>query len=200
MRCPLSEPLMRWDLINAYIKKYGFKSFLEIGHDQGIAFNRVEIDLKESVDPDEAPHPTYAMSSDDFFEKYSTKYDIIFIDGLHEHAQVDRDIKNALAHLNKGGVIVMHDCHPISEECQRHTFVYPGGAWTGDCWKAYVKNRALLPYEMYVWDHDWGCGVIDTNMQRSSELPQLPTIMADMKYAEFVAHPDWMNFVVELPM
>lgn len=200
MRCPLAEPLMRWDLINAYIKKYGFESFLEIGHDQGIAFDRVEIDLKESVDPDEATHPTYAMSSDDFFEKYSTKYDIIFIDGLHEHAQVDRDIKNALAHLNKGGVIVMHDCHPISEECQRHTFAYPGGAWTGDCWKAYVKNRASLPYEMYVWDHDWGCGVIDTNMQRSSELPQLPTIMADMEYAEFVAHPDWMNFVAELPM
>ena len=194
----MAELSKRWDLINAYIKRYDFKTFLEIGHNQGEAFDQIIIDSKESVDPDANTNPTYILSSDDFFEKFDTKYDIIFIDGLHEHAQVERDILNSLQHLSAGGVIVMHDCHPISEECQQHAFVYPGGSWTGDCWKAFVKCRASLPYELYVWDHDWGCGVIDTNISRKSDVSQLPTCMTDMRYCDFVNHPEWMNFYDEI--
>lgn len=190
--------LHRWDLINAYIKHYSFKSFLEIGHDRGIAFDHVDIEHKESVDICHDTKPTYVMTSDDFFEKYDNKYDIIFIDGLHEHAQVDRDIHNSLAHLNFGGVIIMHDCHPISEACQRHLFNAPGGHWTGDCWKAFVKNRATLPYEMYVWNHDWGCGVLNTNIKKISDTSSLPTIMANMTYNDFAANPQWMNFKDEI--
>ncbi len=188
--------LKRYDLINEYIKKYSFKSFLEIGHDQGVAFDRIEIDLKESVDPNPSTNPTYVLSSDDFFAHYKTKYDIIFIDGLHEHNQVDRDIKNALEHLNKGGVIIMHDCHPNSEACQQ-TDSIPPGAWTGDCWKAFVKNRAELPYEMYVWDYDWGCGVIDTNVPKTSDTSSLITDMDIITYHDFITHPEWMNFKTE---
>lgn len=189
----LDNTLHRWDLINAYIKHYSFNSFLEIGHDRGIAFDQVDIEHKESVDICPATKPTYLMSSDDFFEKYDTKYDIIFIDGLHEHAQVDRDIHNALAHLNVGGVIVMHDCHPISEACQQHLFAAPKGSWTGDCWKAFVKNRVILPYEMYVWDHDWGCGVIDTNIKKISDVSTLPKIMANMTYEDLISNQQWLN-------
>lgn len=188
------EKLHRWDLINTYIKKYGFLSFLEIGHDRGEAFNQIEIENKVSIDPNEKTNPTFVMTSDDFFEQYNTRYDIIFIDGLHEHAQVDRDIKNSLNHLNKGGVIIMHDCHPTDEACQKHLFIGPGGPWTGDCWKAYIKNRATLPFEMYVWDHDWGCGVIDTNVARISDVSALPQIMATMTYNDFIQHPEWMAF------
>ena len=194
----IDNTLHRWDLINTYIKHYSFKSFLEIGHDRGQAFDQIDIEHKESVDISPTTMPTYVMSSDDFFEKYDTKYDIIFIDGLHEHAQVDRDIHNSLAHLNKGGVIIMHDCHPVSEACQKHCFSWPGGAWTGDCWKAFIKNRAMLPYEMYVWDHDWGCGVIDTNVNKLSDTSTLPTIMASMCYDDFIQNPIWMNFTEDV--
>jgi len=31
-------------------------------------------------------------------------------------------------------------------------------------------------------------------------MPTQSVIMADMKYAAFAAHPDWMNFDIELPM
>lgn len=186
--------MKRWDLINHYIKHYGLKSFLEIGHDQGEAFNQIIVDYKVSVDPCVSTNPTYALTSDDFFEKHLTKYDIIFIDGLHEHSQVDRDINNSLRHLNDGGVIILHDCHPTSEQCQAHLFTAPGGSWTGDCWKAYLKNRALLPYEMYIYDHDWGCGVIDTNIPKRSDTSELPTIMTDMTWDDFVNHPEWFNF------
>lgn len=184
----------RYDLIHYYITARKFKSFLEIGTDRGEAFKAINIDKKVSVDPDRRTNATYYMTSDEYFEQTTDKFDIIFIDGLHEYSQVDRDIKNALKHLNKHGVIIMHDCHPNSEACQRHCSYYPGGEWTGDCWKAYVKNRAELQYEMFVWDHDWGCGVIDTDTIKLSDTSKLPIDMSKMTYTDFVTHPEWMNF------
>ena len=186
--------MKRWDIINSYIAHYGLTSFLEIGHDKGEAFDYINIDKKESVDPNADAKPTYIMTSDDFFEQTNKTYDMIFIDGLHEHSQVYRDIHNALLHLNTHGVIIMHDCHPPSEAHQVHKFHHTGGEWTGDCWKAFIKARAILPYEMYVCDHDWGCGIIDTNIPRTSDISQLPTIMANMTYDMFISHPEWMNY------
>jgi predicted O-methyltransferase YrrM len=52
------------------------------------------------------------ITSDAFFERSMVKFDVIFIDGLHEEHQVDRDIVNSLQHLNPGGIIVLHDCLP----------------------------------------------------------------------------------------
>lgn len=189
----------RWDIINHYIQKYNFKTFLEIGHANGEGFNNVVCELKESIDPDVSCNATYQITSDEFFKKYDKKYDIIFIDGLHECSQVDRDIKNSLKHLNKAGVIVMHDCHPDSEACQRKDFVshQNGENWTGDTWKAYVKNRAELPYEMYVWDNDLGCGIIDTNVNKITNTTNLPTDMEKLTYEDFLQHSDWMNFKKE---
>ena len=189
----------RWDIINHYIQKYNFKTFLEIGHANGEGFNNVVCELKESIDPDVSCNATYQITSDEFFKQYDKKYDIIFIDGLHECSQVDRDIKNSLKHLNKAGVIVMHDCHPDSEACQRKDFVshQNGENWTGDTWKAYVKNRAELPYEMYVWDNDWGCGIIDTNVNKITNTTDLPTDMEKLTYEDFLQHSDWMNFKKE---
>lgn len=186
--------MKRWDIINEYINHYVFNSFLEIGHDKGEAFSHIDILTKESIDPNADTHPTYVMTSDDFFEQYDNTYDIIFIDGLHEHSQVYRDILNALSHLNSNGVIIMHDCHPMTETHQLHKFTHSGGDWTGDCWKAFIKARATLPYEMYVYDYDWGCGIIDTNIRRVSDVSDLPTIMSTMTYDMFIEHPEWMNF------
>lgn len=186
--------MKRFDLINAYIKKYKLNSFLEIGTYKGETQKTVICENKISVDPDISCNATFQITSDKFFKEHSEKFDIIFIDGLHECNQVDRDIKNSLEHLNVGGVIIMHDCHPNSEKCQQHLDVYPGGEWTGDCWKAFVKNRAELPYEMYVWDNDWGCGVIDTNKKKVSDTSKLPTDMDKMSYKDFIEHPEWMNF------
>ena len=192
--------MFRWDLINYYIKKYNFKYFLEIGTFKGELFNKIEIENKISVDPEKTTNASYHLKSNDFFKINKNTFDIIFIDGFHEKNQVNLDIKNALNCLNKGGVIVMHDCHPDSEQCQRSCLEYDGlfylggGNWTGDCWKAFVKNRAELPYEMYVWDEDWGCGVIDTNIKKISDTSALPTDMEKMTYEDFVNHPEWMNF------
>lgn len=183
----------RVDIINYYIKKYGFKTYLECGVDKHETFNDVLIELKECIDYDKKTNATYTMTTDMFFNCINKSYDIIFIDADHHCEFVDRDIKNALNHLNPGGVIIMHDCHPIDEYCQCDICRedYP---WTGTVWKAYVKNRAELPYEMYVWDNDWGCGVIDTNIKKISDTSVLPTDMNTMTYQDFLNHPEWMNF------
>ena len=192
--------MKRWDIINKYIAHYSLSSFLEIGHDQGEAFNNIIVSHKESVDPNPVTNPTYIMTSDDFFESHNTKYDLIFIDGLHEHSQVYRDILNSLSHLNTGGIVILHDCHPLSEAHQVHKFMHTGGEWTGDCWKAFIKARATLPYNMYVCDYDWGCGIIDTNIAATYTNNTLPSVMATMTYDMFINHPEWMNFSSEIQL
>ena len=183
----------RHDVLNAFISSRGYSSFLEIGTDTGVSLHAVKADHITSVDPDQATPATHHATSDAFFAACTDMFDIIFIDGLHEHNQVYRDILNALHHLNPRGVIVMHDCLPTSESMQINTDHYPGGLWTGDVWKAFVKARSELPYLMYTIDTDFGCGIIDTHY--TTELKQkLPTDMESMTYAQFTQHRnDWMN-------
>ena len=186
----------RWDIINQFIQDRNYHSFLEIGTASGECFNRVIAEEKVSVDPDQHTNATHKVTSDYYFSHKSLhkgkSFDIIFIDGLHEAEQVFRDIKNSLEHLNRGGVIVMHDCCPTSKSMQEP---YRGQHfWTGDVWKAFVKARATLPYEMYVIQQDFGCGVIDTTQKKSQNTDGLPEDIGNMFYEDYVKHPEWMNY------
>ena len=67
----------------------------------------------------------YAMSSDDFFKHNSTMFDLVFIDGLHQFAQVKKDFINAWKWLSLGGLIIMHDTYPPSN-------AYKAGEYCGD--------------------------------------------------------------------
>lgn len=173
--------MMRWDVLNAFIEKYNYKSFLEIGYFQGWSFDNVRCAEKTAVDPNplkteqqrNAPYNTllsgeginediWKLTSDDFFKMAAVqdhwKMDLIFIDGLHEASQVAKDIENSLKHLSPGGTIVLHDCNPPKYE---HTTTGIDGCWTGDTYKAFVKWRLQNPsYDSYTIDTDWGCGVI----------------------------------------
>ena len=184
--------MTRWEIINAIIADRGYKSFLEIGTKYGETITRVNVPVKVSVDPDPRTGATFLMTSDEYFRDHRERFDIVFVDGLHECGQAFRDVENALRILNKGGVIVMHDCHPLAEEMQEP---YRGQFfWTGDVWKAFVKARAELPYEIYVIDQDFGCGIIDTKKNKTKDTDGLPTDMDQMKYEDFVKHPEWMDF------
>lgn len=161
--------MTRYDIINKLIDIRGYNKFLEIGTYRGECFNNVHCPIKESVDPDPESNATHLMTSDEFFKQnrlWRNKYDIVFIDGLHEHSQVWRDILNSLVWLNDGGTIVMHDCLPTTEEMQRWSdHSHQGEVWTGDTWKAYLKAQSEMPYYTYVIDTDFGCGVIDTSKE-----------------------------------
>lgn len=192
--------MQRWDIINKFITDRNYKSFLEIGTASGECFNHVIAEEKVSVDPNEQTNATYKVTSDKYFanKKYhkNQSFDIIFIDGLHEAEQAYRDIQNALNHLNRGGVIVIHDCAPTSKQMQEpYTNQH---FWTGDVWKAFVKARAELPYDMYVVKQDFGCGIIDTTQKKKQNTDDLPSDIGKMAYEEYVLHPEWMNFREEM--
>lgn len=107
------------------------KRYLEIGVFDGACFFSVTGAIKTAVDPQfkfpskrivksYLKHPSnvfnryYQMPSDDYFAAHSATYDVVFVDGLHTYEQSLRDVENALACLNDGGIIVMHDCCPTS--------------------------------------------------------------------------------------
>ncbi len=126
---------------------------------------------KSAVDPNPINrarfHTEFRVTSDAFFETLDkdTKWDIIFIDGLHESEQVIRDIKNSLEHLSGGGAIVCHDMNPVTKKAQLRT---PNDrTWNGDCWKAWMYFRRFAGFTMYVVNTDFGCGII----QRGNQAP-----------------------------
>ena len=110
-------------VINFYSKKYNYNSYLEIGGqpdaDESSTWAKIELSIKDTVDPNisvkkedmPAGCVHYMMTSDEFFGKYrkEKKYDVIFIDGLHDHAQVARDIEGSLACLKEDGTITDFD-------------------------------------------------------------------------------------------
>ena len=150
------------------------------------------------MDPNPESPATYIATSDEYFAANTgDKFDIIFIDGLHEHNQVWRDIVNSLNRLNKNGVIVLHDCNPTSEREQQYsTTPITAFSWQGTVWKAFVKARATLPYETCVLtppNSDSSCGIIDTS--RFVNVPSdLPSDFEALTYQDFKAHPEWFDY------
>ena len=152
----------RVDIINRLIKKYNYKTYLEIGVRAMETFDKVNLpeENKESIDPN-YDYVTYQLTSDEAFKTFSKnkKWDIIFIDGLHTSEQVGRDIENSLKHLNENGAIVCHDMLP------------PNSDWLslsrcGNGWEAFAKlRRTNKNLEMYVVNTDYGCGVIRVGKQ-----------------------------------
>lgn len=195
----------RTTIINHLAKKISAKSYLEIGvrrHSDN--FDKINIDHKVGVDPClEAfdREPTYKLTSDDFFSKNTETFDIIFIDGLHEFRQVERDINNSLKFLNDAGFIVCHDMNPTKEYRQftldnpkRREFVKKtkDTFWNGDCWKAFVKIRTERNnIIMHTVDTDFGCGIISFGRQEPLDIKQ-----ENVNYQNLNNHrKEWLNLI-----
>lgn len=159
--------MTRTELINSLIEKNNYTNYLEIGVNSpaqpGYNWVGIKIPVKHGVDPN--VETTYQMTSDEFFENsINQKYDIIFIDGLHIFEQVYKDIINSVNALNENGIIVVHDCNPVTEITQRRERA--SDAWHGDVWKSIVKLRIEEPnLEIYTVNTDEGCGIIKKGSQ-----------------------------------
>ncbi len=181
----------RYDLINAVIKQQGYKNYLEIGCFKNVCFNKIECAKKTGVDPDIGG--TVRMTSDEFFAQNKEKFDCIFIDGLHEYAQVKKDIENAIECLAEGGTILLDDCLPLKYEYQ--TVPASDLIWNGDVWKAVVEARTWDNVETAVTLIDHGIGLI--KKRANSNKPQL--ISRDffrLKFEDFVNNYEkWLNTI-----
>jgi len=188
LRWRLSNHLSRKEVIQRVIDDLGGQRYLEIGVDEGDCFCAISVPQKIGVDPAPAaplvvaeqtkPGVHYfALTSDQFFEKVAPEVlaggvDVVFIDGLHTYQQAYQDCMNALEYLSQGGVILLHDCLPTSEEEARVAHSYEdakeinsgsnwNGNWVGDVWKAIVRLRAHhQDLGTRVLDCDHGIGVV----------------------------------------
>lgn len=185
--------MKRWDIINFYIEKYGYKDYLEIGLCSGICRDNVIVENKTTVDPNHRSNePTHLMTSDHFFKINHKKYDIIFIDGLHEAPQVYKDILNSLDCLKDGGTIICHDMQPTSEAVQAVPRV--SDVWTGDCWKAWSKLRgSRKDLEMFIIQTDWGVGVIRKGVQET--VKELNVTLASMDWSFYQENSKYFNYI-----
>jgi len=184
--------MTRTDIINYLIKKIDAKSYLEIGvrEPQG-NYNSIVCENKVAVDPVPLGQGIIALTSDAFFKENTETFDVIFIDGLHVADQVERDIINSLAVLNPGGYIICHDMNP-TEELMQMVPIQTNGAWTGDCWKAWVKLRSEREdLSMFVLDTDYGVGVIQKGEQEKISLGGL-----NLTYSNLVSNrKEWLNLI-----
>lgn len=160
--------MTRTDYINEIIKRNGYKTYLEIGvGDPEENFTLIDCEEKTGVDPyfnmDDClvydnekqviidRNVKFRMTSDEFFSFIGrdTKYDVIFIDGLHTEEQCDKDIQNALEHISDDGIILVHDTNPYYEYMVAE-YRERGVAWTGDVYKSISKLKHLgVPHFTY---------------------------------------------------
>jgi hypothetical protein len=181
----LPAPSPRTRILNALIRRFGYTSYLEIGLGDGANFDAIRCAHKQSVDPGspEATRPAdHPLTSDQYFAQSTETFDLIFIDGLHHADVVERDIRNALARLNAGGMVLCHDMNPICEAMQR--IPREQLEWTGDCWRAWLRIRAERgDLTMFVIDTDYGIGVIYPD--GAAKTPPLNIKEQDLDFAAF---------------
>ena len=180
----------RLDMINYFIKKNDYKSYLEIGCDKNQIFSQITLNKKIGVDPYSGGN--VRKTSDDFFEENVEKFDLIFIDGLHVYEQVKKDIINSINFLNREGVILVHDCLPDTigkQAVPRYKM-----QWNGDVWKAIVDLRQRDDLEIHTCFVDQGIGII--KKQINSSILKINKKTQDLKFSDFYHnHKEYLRII-----
>jgi hypothetical protein len=184
------DNIKRWDLIDYLNTTYKFNSYLEIGCDDDQLFSKISIQEKIGVDP--VSGGNYRAKSDDFFDKNLKKFDLVFIDGLHEYHQVKKDILNSIKFLNKEGFILVHDCLPRSISAQAVPRFR--NIWNGDVWKAIVELRTYPNLEIFTCLADEGISIIQ--VKKNSQILKIDKNIADLKFKDYYYnHRDYMRVI-----
>ena len=144
-------------LVNLLVGLKGNKcNYLEIGCSGNALFDSIFCSNKVGVDPQSGG--TIRETSDVYFSGNKDKFDVIFIDGLHEYEQVKRDAVNALNSLNNGGWIAFHDFLPRNWKEQHVPMVQ--GTWTGDVWKLAFELIQSKDIDFKILEIDYGVCVM----------------------------------------
>jgi len=184
------ENFYRWDMIEYLCKKRKFNNYLEIGCDKDELFSKITIENKIGVDPISGGNTR--LTSDQFFLNNKLKFDLVFIDGLHEYEQVKKDIINSLKNLNENGIILVHDCLPDS--LSKQAVPRFRMSWNGDVWKAIVDLRCLENIEIYTCEVDQGIAIIQN--KKNTDKLSIDTNAKDLKFKDFYNnHKKYMRII-----
>lgn len=211
----------RISIINELMSKKKLTNYLEIGVFNGRVFFRVKSTFKIAVDPSFAfdalrkagkffinPYNLFnryiEKKSDDFFAEdapelfANKKCNLSLIDGMHEYQFALRDAENVLKYLSEDGVIIMHDCNPITKEeaCTFEEWKAKGfkGQWNGDVWKTIMHLRTFRDdINVFVLDCDQGLGII-TKQKPESRLSFSQDDINRLTYEDFDKNrTGWLN-------
>ncbi len=184
------DNFFRWNMIEYLHDKREFKNYLEIGCDKDELFSKIKIQNKIGVDPISGGN--VRKTSDEFFQNNNIKFDLVFIDGLHEYNQVKKDIINSLKNLNENGLVLVHDCLPSSMSKQavpRYRM-----SWNGDVWKAIVELRCVKDIEIYTCEVDQGIAIIQN--KKNSDLLSIEKAPKNLKFKDFYNnHKKYMRII-----
>ena len=173
----------RVEVINTLIELRGYHRYLEIGCQYDVTLGAVRAAEKVGVDP--VSGGTLRMTSDEFFSMATEPFDIVLIDGDHDHDQVFRDLCNSLRLIRSGGAVVMHDCLPPTLE-------YEGLHLCGTAWRAFAKTRERPDLESFTGDFDFGVGIV--RRHRNSAPIRIDRPMSALTYDDLTANREaWMR-------
>jgi hypothetical protein len=139
-------------IIAAAVAVYQDATYVEIGVAGGKCLEAVAPHAASAIGVD--PHGAnrvrgatlFRMTSDAYFDEHPGLYaDVFFIDGDHSFEQAERDFENAMERLAHGGMIFLHDTHPLSEVDTREKVA------CGDVWKLGAILADDPTYEVYRW-------------------------------------------------
>ena len=106
-----------------------------------------------------------------------------------------KDIINSLKILNKGGVILVHDCLPsrIRDQMVPRSHL----TWNGDVWKALVEFRTKENLDVYTCLADQGLGII-FNQKNKNKLSLDKIDFKKLKFRDYYYnYTKYMNIISE---
>jgi SAM-dependent methyltransferase len=165
-------------LVNLLVAKFPDCDYLEIGCAGNNLFDSVPVKKKTGVDP--ARGGTVRKTSDDFFAGNTAKFDVIFIDGLHEYEQVHKDVANAIQAVKPGGWVALHDMLPRTW-VEHHVPNISNTFWTGDVWKVAFELAQTKGVDFRLLKIDHGVGVF----RLSEPAPKLADLSSELRDKEF---------------
>ncbi len=134
------------DFISKMIQCMEVGTYLELGVYDGDTLEKVRPFVKRCIGVDISDKRItkvgefYQMTTDLFFESFSSMVDFIFIDADHSFEQVKKDLNNSLKVLSVNGIICLHDTDPKYKH-----FIDPG--YCGDSYR--VNN--FLNFRPDLW-------------------------------------------------
>ena len=158
---------MSWtsERINRIFEGVGLDTYLEIGIEHGSNLRDVQAGRSVGVDPnptgqavDFAEHiEIHRVTSDEYFDHLDplTRFDCVFIDGLHEFEQSLRDLLWSMAFSHDRTVFILDDTRPdtyhgalpLSRQPGevREAMGSPSHGWMGDVYKTLAFVNDFVP-------------------------------------------------------
>ena len=154
-------------------------TYLEVGVFRGTTLEAIHVPFRVGVDPapqfdvDSLPSGLVFFSgdSDTYFDQLDArvKFDLVYLDGLHEWKQTLRDLAHSLEHTQAYSLILVDDVQPVdalssmpdmdtSLLAQRNQGVTTE-EWQGDVYKVLVYLQLFVPGLRFLVLDEPGCNI-----------------------------------------